>query len=156
MGHFVNHRHRWYSVELDTMDVKKKDGSYYSTERLLHTFANGNCGIFSITRNWGGRGTREGTRKTGLATCPLCSGPKPGNSRAYLVTGSAVTRLNPSLVTAGLPATYYLQRPCVTAVLRLQGILYPKTHGAVGLQARVPAEGCPAGTRLWWWYLIFK
>nr|XP_037274701.1 uncharacterized protein LOC119167339 [Rhipicephalus microplus] len=58
MGHFVNHRHRWYSVELDTMDVKKKDGSYYSTERLLHTFANGNCGIFSITRNWGGRGNQ--------------------------------------------------------------------------------------------------
>uniref|UniRef100_L7LQG2 Putative group i salivary lipocalin n=1 Tax=Rhipicephalus pulchellus TaxID=72859 RepID=L7LQG2_RHIPC len=56
VGHFVNHRHRWTPVELDTMDVKKKAGDSFSTERLLHAFDNGNCGIFSVTRNWGGRG----------------------------------------------------------------------------------------------------
>ncbi|KAH8032399.1 hypothetical protein HPB51_024591 [Rhipicephalus microplus] len=47
-----------------------------------------------------------------------------------------------SLVTPepGLPATYYLPWPCVADVLRLQGILYQRTRGAVGLRARVPTE----------------
>ncbi|KAL3215121.1 hypothetical protein MRX96_051363, partial [Rhipicephalus microplus] len=40
----------------------------------------------------------------------------------------------------GLPATFYLPRPCVADVLRLQGILCLRTRGAVGLRARVPAE----------------
>ncbi|KAL3225193.1 hypothetical protein MRX96_004636 [Rhipicephalus microplus] len=49
---------------------------------------------------------------------------------------------DPSLVTVepGLPATFYLPRPCVADVLRLQGILCLRTRGAVGLRARVPAE----------------
>ncbi|KAL3192088.1 hypothetical protein MRX96_018207 [Rhipicephalus microplus] len=49
---------------------------------------------------------------------------------------------DPSLVTVepGLPATFYLPRPCVADVLRLQGILCLRTRGAVGLRARVPSE----------------
>ncbi|KAL3256743.1 hypothetical protein MRX96_046573 [Rhipicephalus microplus] len=43
-------------------------------------------------------------------------------------------------VEPGLPATFYLPRPCVADVLRLQGILCLRTRGAVGLRARVPAE----------------
>ncbi|KAL3209422.1 hypothetical protein MRX96_052364 [Rhipicephalus microplus] len=45
-----------------------------------------------------------------------------------------------SRVEPGLPATFYLPRPCVADVLRLQGILCLRTRGAVGLRARVPAE----------------
>ncbi|KAL3245617.1 hypothetical protein MRX96_046834, partial [Rhipicephalus microplus] len=43
-------------------------------------------------------------------------------------------------VEPGLPATFYLPRPCVADVLRLQGILCLRTRGAVGLRARVPVE----------------
>ncbi|KAL1467391.1 hypothetical protein MTO96_042220 [Rhipicephalus appendiculatus] len=56
VGKFVNHRHLFQPAELDTMDVQKKKGGYYSSERLLHSFYGDTCGIFSVTRNWGGRG----------------------------------------------------------------------------------------------------
>uniref|UniRef100_A0A224YMS5 Lipocalin n=1 Tax=Rhipicephalus zambeziensis TaxID=60191 RepID=A0A224YMS5_9ACAR len=56
VGKFVNHRHIFEPAELDTMDVEKKEGGYYSSERLLHSYYGDNCGIFSVTRNWGGRG----------------------------------------------------------------------------------------------------
>ncbi|KAH8025815.1 hypothetical protein HPB51_012137 [Rhipicephalus microplus] len=73
--------------------------------------------------------------------------PQTGRRRYEKERGRRGSRLgrwvpDPSLVTVepGLPATFYLPRPCVADVLRLQGILCLRTRGAVGLRARVPAE----------------
>ncbi|KAL3205805.1 hypothetical protein MRX96_040619 [Rhipicephalus microplus] len=52
----------------------------------------------------------------------------------------AIDRQIDFVIEPGLPATFYLPRPCVADVLRLQGILCLRTRGAVGLRARVPAE----------------
>ncbi|KAL3201621.1 hypothetical protein MRX96_042913 [Rhipicephalus microplus] len=95
-----------------------------------------------------GRDNDEGGTITGLETKKEKKG---GWSVAAKVRekergrrGSLLGRWVPdlSLVTAepGLPATYYLPRPCVADVLRLPGILCPRTRGAVGIRAQVPAE----------------
>uniref|UniRef100_A0A224YC99 Lipocalin n=1 Tax=Rhipicephalus zambeziensis TaxID=60191 RepID=A0A224YC99_9ACAR len=71
-GTFKNDRYLLQEVPFDVMDVTN-NGHPYSKERLLHTFYNGDCGIFSVSKKWGGRDTNYDLRvKTGKHNYKLC------------------------------------------------------------------------------------